>query len=76
MEGNTVKFALLETVQLRQDIPESNVKKGDVGAIVEVHASPCEVYEVEFCNHKGETVALLTVRPEQLMAFPGASHSS
>lgn len=62
-----MKYSLLEVVKLQQDLPGSNLQKGDIGAIVEVYSNPYEAYEVEFCDTKGKTIALLTLKPEQLM---------
>ena len=64
-----MKYSLLEVVQLQQDFPSFNLQKGDIGTIVEVFSNPYEAYEVEFCDNKGKTIALLTLKPEQLMSF-------
>ncbi|MFS6938991.1 MULTISPECIES: DUF4926 domain-containing protein [Neisseria] len=66
-----MKYSLLEVVQLQQDFPRFNLRKGDIGAIVEVYSNPYEAYEVEFCDNEGKTIALLTLKPEQLMSFSG-----
>lgn len=62
-----MKYSLLEVVKLQQVLPGSNLQKGDIGTIVEVYSNPYEAYEVEFCDTKGKTIALLTLKPEQLM---------
>ena len=62
-----MKYSLLEVVKLQQDLPGFNLQKGGIGAIVEVYSNPYEAYEVEFCDTKGKTIALLTLKPEQLM---------
>lgn len=54
-----MKYSLLEVVKLQQDLPGFNLQKGDIGAIVEVYSNPYEAYEVEFCDTKGRTIALL-----------------
>lgn len=65
-----MKYSLLEVVKLQQDLPGFNLQRGDIGAIVEVYSNPSyEAYEVEFCDTKGKTIALLTLKPEQLMPF-------
>ena len=64
-----MKYSLLEVVKLQQDLPGFNLQKGDIGAIVEVYSNPYEAYEVEFCDNEGKTIALLTLKPEQLMPF-------
>ena len=52
-------YALLDTVALTRDIPASGLRKGDLGAIVEIHAP--EILEVEFVAASGRTQALLTL---------------
>ena len=64
-----MKYSLLEVVKLQQDFPDFSLQKGDIGAIVEVYSKPYEAYEVEFCDTKGKTIALLTLKPEQIMPF-------
>lgn len=51
----------LDTVILTHDIKESNLKKGDVGAIVHVYKDG-EAFEIEFTTLKGKTIALLTLK--------------
>ena len=52
-------FKLLETVALTRDISESGLRRGDLGAIVELHAP--DAVEVEFVAASGRTQALLTL---------------
>jgi hypothetical protein len=54
-----MKFQTLESVVLATDIPEHGLRKGDVGAVVEVMAP--DGLEVEFVAASGETIALLTL---------------
>lgn len=66
----------LETVALTQDLPEFNLRAGDVGTIVLVHRAG-EGYTVEFCDLTGDTVAVATleashVRPIQHGEAPHA----
>ncbi|MCC6802470.1 MAG: DUF4926 domain-containing protein [Anaerolineae bacterium] len=55
----------LETVVLTSDIPEYGLKAGDIGAVVLVHDSG-RSYEVEFVTLRGDTVAVITVKPDQV----------
>jgi hypothetical protein len=50
-------FKLLETVALTHDIPHSGLRRGDLGAIVEMHDP--ETFEVEFVAASGRMQALL-----------------
>ena len=52
-------FKLLETVALTHDIPAVGLRRGDLGAIVEVLA--LDAMEVEFVAASGRTQALLTL---------------
>ena len=52
-------FKLLDTVALTYDIPAAGLRRGDLGAVVEVH-SP-DAMEVEFVAASGRTQALLTL---------------
>ena len=54
-----MKFKKLEVVVLARDIPEHELKAGDLGAIVEVY--PRGGLEVEFVKVSGENQALLTL---------------
>lgn len=52
-------FNVLDTVALIHDIPSAGLRKGDLGAVVEV-LSP-DTIEVEFVAASGRTQALLTL---------------
>ncbi len=52
-------YELLDVVAAATDLPAFGVKVGDVGTVVEVHGA--EAYEVEFCNDRGETLAMLAM---------------
>ncbi len=52
-------FNFLDTVALTHDLPDAGLRRGDLGAIVEVH-SP-DAFEVEFVAASGHTQALLTL---------------
>ena len=61
-----MQYSLLEVVQLQQDFPNLSLFRGSTGTIVDTYMDPQEAYEVEFCDDRGVTIALLTLRPEQL----------
>ena len=64
-----MKYSLLEVVKLQQDLPGFNLQKGDIGAIVEVYSNPYKNMRLNSAILKGRTIALLTLKPEQLMPF-------
>jgi hypothetical protein len=53
-------FNLLDTVVLDRDLPEEGLRRGDLGAVVEVHAP--DGLEVEFVLASGKTQALVALR--------------
>jgi hypothetical protein len=55
----------LDNVVLAVDLPEHNLKAGDIGTVVLVHGAH-KGYEVEFVALDGETVAVVSVFPEQI----------
>ncbi len=59
------EFKLLDVIALLRDIPEKNLRKGQVGTIVEMYDN--KNFEVEFCNKKGETIALLHLNSKDVL---------
>ncbi|MCZ6760264.1 MAG: DUF4926 domain-containing protein [Gemmatimonadetes bacterium] len=55
-----MKFKVLDTVVLERNFPSHGLKKGDLGAVVEVYDP--DGLEVEFVTASGKTTALITVR--------------
>jgi hypothetical protein len=51
--------SLLDTVVLARDILEHGLRRGDVGAVVEIYGA--DAVEVEFVTGAGRTQALLTL---------------
>ena len=54
----------LETVVLTAELPEHGLKAGDLGTVVLVHTRGD--YEVEFMTLDGETVAVVSLAPDQI----------
>lgn len=54
-----------ERIVLTKDLPQDDLKAGDVGTVVFVHAHGA-AYEVEFLTLDGVTVAVATVEANQL----------
>jgi len=52
-------YQLLDTLVLDRDLPEHGLRKGDLGAVVEVYEP--DGLEVEFVTASGRTAALLTL---------------
>jgi hypothetical protein len=57
-------FKELDTVVLDRDLPDEHLRKGDLGAIVQVYEPDC--FEVEFVTASGRTQALVTLRAADL----------
>jgi len=54
----------LDTIVLTSDLPEFGLRAGDLGTVVLVHQHGG--YEVEFVTLEGETVAVVSLAPEQV----------
>jgi hypothetical protein len=59
-------YKLLDTVVLDRDIPEHGLRRGDLGAVVDVHEP--DGLEVEFVLASGRTQALLTLNAQDVRA--------
>lgn len=59
------KIKLLDVVALTQDVPEHNLKRGEVGTVVEILSSG-EAYEVEFSDDNGQMYKCLSFLASQL----------
>jgi uncharacterized protein DUF4926 len=55
-----MKHRPLDTVVLVRDIPEHDLRSGDLGAVVEVY--PPDGLDVEFITASGRTTALVTLK--------------
>jgi hypothetical protein len=53
-------FQLLDTVVLDRDLHDQGLRRGDLGAVVDVHAP--DGLDVEFVLASGKTQALVTLR--------------
>ena len=54
-----MRFRELDTIVLEKDLPEHGLKRGDLGAVVEVYEP--DGVEVEFVIASGKTQALVTL---------------
>ena len=52
-------YQLLDTVVLDRDLPQHGLRKGDLGAVVEIYDT--EAVEVEFVLASGKTQAVVTL---------------
>jgi hypothetical protein len=57
-------FNLLDTVVLTRDIPDAGLRRGDLGAIVEVYGP--DAFEVEFVAASGRTQALVMLTADDI----------
>lgn len=60
----------LDTVVLLKDLPTHKLKRGDIGAVVEVYAP--DGLEVEFVIGSGRTQALVTLKTSDVRAVGAA----
>ncbi len=54
-----MRYRVLDTVVLDRDMPDHGLRKGDLGAVVEVYEP--DGLEVEFVTASGRTEALVTL---------------
>ena len=55
----------LDDVILTADLPEYGLSAGDIGTAVLVHRNATG-YEIEFASLDGETIAVVTLLPDQV----------
>jgi hypothetical protein len=66
MMTNTIK--LLDVVALIVDLPEYNLRRGQVGTVVDILAGGT-AFEVEFSDRNGRTYESVGLRPEQILVL-------
>jgi hypothetical protein len=59
------EIKLLNVVALTANAPEHNLRRGEIGTVVEFYRD--DAYEVEFVAQDGYTYALVTLRGNQLI---------
>ncbi|MCG9129115.1 DUF4926 domain-containing protein [Candidatus Poribacteria bacterium] len=64
-ESEEDKIKLLDVVTLTEDIPEHNLKRGEVGTIVEILAKG-EAFEIEFSDGNGQMYKCTSFLESQL----------
>jgi hypothetical protein len=55
-----MRYRVLDTIVLDKDLPAHGLRKGDLGAVVQVYEP--DGLEVEFVTASGKTEALVTLR--------------
>lgn len=62
-----MKLDINDIVELLVDIPNENLKAGNIGVIVELLKYKKEdFYEIEFCDKNGETLTTVTLNKQQI----------
>ncbi len=61
-----MRFQELETVVLNRDLPQHGLRRGDLGAVVQVYLP--HGLEVEFVSASGRTEALVTLEEGDVRA--------
>jgi Domain of unknown function (DUF4926) len=57
-------FKTLDTVVVTTDLPNHGLKRGDIGAIVQIYSA--DAVEVEFVTASGHTQAVITLGTHQI----------
>ena len=60
-------FKTLDTIVLDKDLPDHDLRPGDLGVVVEVY--PPDGLEVEFVTGSGRTKALVTLKESDVRAI-------
>ncbi len=60
---------VLDTVVLNKDLPNLGLRRGDIGAVVEVYKP--DGLEVEFVTGSGQTQALVTLKTAEVRPLSG-----
>ena len=68
MQVNDKKIRLFDVVALTHDLPEHNLRRGQVGTVGEILSND-DAYEVEFSDRDGRTYQSLGFRAPQLMVL-------
>ncbi len=66
-----MKYEIFSRVALTEDLPQKNLRRGDVATIVEYYEGRPDQepgYELEVFNAVGDTLAVVTVRESQIEA--------
>jgi hypothetical protein len=61
------EIKLLDVVALLKALPAENLKKGQVGTVVEVFSE--EDFEVEFADKHGKTIAMVPLKNSDLLVL-------
>ena len=61
-----MKFKNLDTVVLNTDLSEAGLRRGDLGAVVQIYEP--DGLEVEFVTASGRTEALVTLKVDEVRA--------
>ena len=57
---------LFDLVSLIADLPAEALAAGAVGAVIHIHDPSEQAYEVEFADDQGRTIAVTSLRPDQV----------
>lgn len=62
-------YRVLDTIVLDRDLPDHRLRKGDLGAVVELYEP--DGLEVEFVTASGRTAAVLTLTTQEVRPVAG-----
>lgn len=64
-----MKYNILDTIVLTENILGNNLTVGMIGVIIEVYSEPVTAYEVEFCDEYGQTICTQVLYENQVTLF-------
>lgn len=65
-----IRYKLLDSVVLLHDLPEFELRSGDLGTVVEIYEP--DGLEIEFVKASGETLAVITVTEKDVRPVESA----
>ena len=61
------RLELFDSVVLLEDLPDERLRRGSIGAIVDVWDDRRGIFEVEFADRDGRPYAMIALRSDQLL---------
>ncbi len=59
---------MFQTIKTNVPVAPLGLKAGARGVIVDEYQQPYHAYEIEFIDDDGETIGLLSMRPEEIVS--------
>lgn len=64
-----MRYKVNDVVRLLHDMSEEGLRAGAVGVVIMEFFNPEHAYEVEFSDSNGKTIALLSLKSDQIAPY-------